>query len=386
MKVVVSNVFGPLNLGDFELFKKLIDIVNKEDVEISAIARDPELSAEHFSDINFHEQIGKSNRVVFRFIYLFFSFFYLISPRVAKYFLPESQYSALQSLKESDIVIACPGGFLEDSSFSFYVHLIQLYLATRLSKKVVLAPMSIGPARSAINKIFLKLVLRNVDKIYVRELVSADLCNSLNIDFTLSNDLAFDLKPRRSVSREDLALFTIINWNFPTSTDSSAQLDNYISSLVEAASYIHKSYGMSIGVIQQVASDRPAIDRFVYQLEKLDIPVVIEGEGYTPEEIMELISVAKIVVASRFHSAIFSLNVGTPVIPISYLPKTTGMLNLYGCHDLYLDIVDLESKKLLSYIDRLIHDESYYNQSLARINELLNDYKRFENECFSCWS
>ncbi|QXC33760.1 polysaccharide pyruvyl transferase family protein [Aeromonas sp. FDAARGOS 1407] len=388
MKIVVSNVFGPLNLGDFELFKKLVNMIESDAAQITAIAREPELSSYHFPNIEFCEQLGKANTWYLRFIYLFFSFIYLFSPALTKMVLPKSQYRALMNLRDSDITIACPGGFLEDSTFSFYAHLVQIFLAKKLSKKVVLAPMSIGPARSRINKFFLKRVLNEIDRIYVRELVSAKLCEELNINYVLSNDLAFELKVESTtqVIKTNRALFTIINWNFPTSDDPVHQLNNYINSLVNAALHLHYQYGFDIGVIQQVASDKPAIDRFVRELAKKNIPVTIEGDGYTPEKIMNLIASVKVVVASRFHSAIFSLNVKTPVVPISYLPKTSGMLELYNCKDICLDIVDLDSNELVMKLNKLLDEPEYYAEVLKRLSSALKNHKAFENDSFNCWS
>lgn len=387
-KIIVTNVFGPLNLGDFELFKKLVNIIEADNVQLSAIAREPELSSCHFPDIEFCEQLGKSNVWYLRFIYLFFSFVYLFSPALTKMILPKSQYRALVNLRDSDIAIACPGGFLEDSTFSFYTHLVQIYLAKKLSKKVVLAPMSIGPARTIINRFLLKLALNEIDRIYVRELVSAKLCEELNINYVLSNDLAFELKVESTaqVSKTNRALFTIINWNFPTSDDPVHQLNNYINSLVSAALHLHDQYGFDIGVIQQVASDRPAIDKFVCELAKKNIPVTIEGDGYTPEQIMNLIASVKVVVASRFHSAIFSLNVKTPVVPISYLPKTSGMLELYNCKDIYLDIVDLDANELSMKLNKLLDEPEYYVSIIEKLISALKNHKAFENDSSNGWS
>lgn len=386
MKIVVSNVFGPLNLGDFELFKKLIDIVDKEGVTISAIARDPDLCKEHFDNISFFEQLGKSEHIFSRVVYLIFSLIFVLSPAMSKLVLPKSQFEGLLSLKDSDITVACPGGFLEDSSFSFYTHLVQLYLASVLSGKVILAPMSIGPARSRLNRFCLKFVLNKVEKIYVRELVSAQLCDSLKINYILSNDLAFELNENNDSLRSDRALFTIINWNFPTSDNPDEQLDNYIDALVRSASYLNSDYGLSIGVIQQVASDRPAIDMFVERLALMDIDVKVEGEGYTPEMIMNVISCSKIVVASRFHSAIFSLNMKTPVVPISYLPKTSGMLDLYDCSELYLDIVDLDYQSLKAKIDFLLINPDNYHCTISKLSCSLEYYREFESDSINGWA
>ncbi len=380
MKIVITNVFGPLNLGDFELFKKLVERIDLTKNEVSAIARDSELCEKHFSKIDFFEQLGKAKSRYSRLFYLFLSLLFVFNKRIPKCFLPKSQFDALLKLEASDMVLACPGGFLEDSSLSFYTHLIQLYVASKLTKACILSPMSIGPVRSRIKRFLLKKTLSNVDKVYVRELVSSGLCRELAINHEISNDLAFEFNTKCDVNRKckNIAYFTIINWNFPLSKDKEYQLDNYINSLVETAIFIREKYGFNISVIQQVASDKPAIDRFLNELSKVGISTTTVGEGLTPDEIMLLISEANIVIASRFHSAIFSLNVGTPVVAISYLPKTTGMLDLYEVPELYLYITDLRACLLKEKCSSLLDDPVYYPNLRRR---LINNFVLHDKFC-----
>lgn len=383
MKIVISNVFGPLNLGDFELFKSLVSKIDLDEHDVSAIARDPLACSKYFESIEFHEQLGKAPSKLRRIFYLFCSYLFLSFPSIAIQFLPKSQSTALLKLKESDLVIGCPGGFLEDSTFSFYTHLLQLYIATKLSKRVVLSPMSIGPARSIINKFLLKKVLTRVDDIFVRELVSSKLCDRLSLPYTLSNDMAFEEKVNKDCSeRKNLALFTIIDWNFPTSSNPQEEFDSYINSLVSSALFINRKYGFEIAVIQQVASDKRAIDAFSERLSTYDVNVEINGEGMTPNEIMDYIRSSRIVIASRFHSAIFSINTKTPVVAISYLPKTTGMLELYNASELCLDIVDLKSSSINEKVDAFLNDDDSFNDIHQRIFNNISLYSRFDVDDF----
>ncbi|MBC6907473.1 hypothetical protein DWB84_18715 [Saccharophagus sp. K07] len=357
--VVVTNVFGPLNLGDFELFSALVEKVHKcsDRVSLSAIARDPELSKGFFPRVAFYEQLGKAEGAGLRLLRLSASLLFVKWKFPARVLLPKAQYDGLVELTKADLVMGCPGGFLEDSSCSFYSHLIQVFLAKKLAKKYMLAPMSIGPVRNRINKFLLLKVLKGIDAIYVRERTSLRLCESLGVECKLSNDLAFD-KFQNSVdsvaSSSSYFCMTIIDWSFPSAPDVASARKAYLDALSRTAVYVSRNFGLSLKIIVQVASDMPAIKDFCALLDGQGVDYCLVTDDLTPDNMMNLISKARLVIASRFHSAIFALNVGTPVIAISYLPKTTGMLDLYDAKELYVDIETVTSDRLINIAQRFL--------------------------------
>lgn len=374
MNVIVTNVFGPLNFGDYELFSELISVVESSgEHRIYAIARDPILCKDKFPKVTFFEQLGKSDKVSSRIFRLLSCFVFLISRRLAKAALPESQYAALAAMADADVAIGCPGGFLEDSSASFYAHLAQLYLASKLAKKTILSPMSIGPARSRVNRVLLKIAIKSASEIFVRERFSATLCDTLKLSCTMSNDLAF----RRFLSEKDLdrkeigqtLYLTVINWSFPNSEDPQKSLENYLEKLVSVTKKLVEQHCLSVRVLMQVASDLPAIERFMAGLSVAGVESELVGHGHSPVTIMEELSKARLVIASRFHSAIFSLNVGVPVMAISYLPKTTEMLQLYGCDELFVDIDSFSVLELYTQCDRFLNDEQEFYSIRRKMEE-----------------
>jgi colanic acid/amylovoran biosynthesis protein len=280
---------------------------------------------------------------------------------------------------------------LEDSSFSFYTHLVQLYLAKKLSKKVVLSPMSIGPTNSKINTMILKFVLKGIDIIFVREMFSKKYCESMGLASTLSNDLAFEkfnhkIVTRSGVSNQTLYV-TVINWNFPDTSNPSCYFERYIDSLVKVSASLSQKHNLKVKIIEQVSSDLPAINIFRKRLSDLGVSSDILGSNMSPIDIMDELSKAKLVIASRFHSAIFSLNVGVPVIAISYLPKTTGMLSLYEANELFFEINQLSYQELLDKCNLFITDENNYYDSRKKLSKgilkITDPFKYFVHSLFS---
>ncbi len=373
-QVVVTNVFGPMNRGDHELFKVLIEKLEKYDLKISAIARDPELCSTYFPNIQFYEQLGKCTegayfqQILSRVIYLILS---TLTPffNPLKYLLPDSQRKALDAISQADLVISCPGGFLEDSTPSLYTHLVQLLASVLFGKRIVMAPMSIGPIKAFLPKNILKFILLRVDAIFVREPISEKFCQQLGVSSKISDDLAFvnSNLAFESIDHEsnvNCIVATVINWNFPNSNDSNAARNKYIDSMSETLNNLHASTNLPVKLIVQVENDLPAIEKVRY---KLNMPCEIMYGVNTPEKIKELLGASFCLIASRFHSAIFSLSVGCPVIALSYLPKTSGMLDLYGLSDLHRPIDNFDPQEVASSLKKIASDRQKF---IARTKEL----------------
>jgi len=396
-KITVTNVFGPLNRGDHELFKVLVEKLRQYNVDISAIARDPELCSTYFPEISFYEQLGKCTKgshfwqIFLRIFYLFacISSPFLIFP---KYFLPLSQRKALDSIKQSDLVISCPGGFLEDSNYSLYMHFAQLLVAIFFKKTLVMAPMSIGPIQNKFSIKLLKFILNRTDKIFVRELNSKNFCDILEVESAVSNDLAFfDFsvldrnffygKSMRTNKPSHIAV-TVINWSFPRSKDPNLAKNLYISSMSKVLTKLHQYTSLPVKFIVQVESDLLTIEK-VKKL--LNFPCEILYDAKTPDKIKNVLENSYCLIASRFHSAIFSLSVGCPMIALSYLPKTSGMLDLYGLPELYRPIEDFEPDELAeSLIEMASNRETFkkkvigFIDSLKKVGDPFFDYLSFK--------
>jgi colanic acid/amylovoran biosynthesis protein len=157
---------------------------------------------------------------------------------------------------------------------------------------------------------------------------------------------------------------TVINWNFPNSNDSNAARNKYIDSMSETLNNLHASTNLPVKLIVQVENDLPAIEKVRC---KLNVPCEIMYAVNTPEKIKELLGSSFCLVASRFHSAIFSLSVGCPVIALSYLPKTSGMLDLYGLSDLHRPIDNFDPQEVASSLKNIASDRQKF---IARMKEL----------------
>ncbi len=70
------------------------------------------------------------------------------------------------------------------------------------------------------------------------------------------------------------------------------------------------------------------------------LDVGIDSDYHTPDELMEFLGSASLVISTRMHLAIMSLIVGCPVIAIAYEFKT---LELFESLDLSRYVIDMNS-------------------------------------------
>ncbi len=377
-KVVVTNVFGPLNRGDYELFRAALEMLHARGFDVEAVARDPDLCAATFDGVTFHEQLGKADRgalTIQRLLRVLRLAVAAITPWLpwAAVLLPARQRSAVRAIRSADAVIACPGGYLEDSRLSLYPQLVQLWVAAMSRPRLVLAPMSIGPVRGRFPRWLLKKILARADSVFVRETVSDEFCRELGIVPVISNDLAFLHErfraPVQTVeATPEYFAVTAINWSFPTGDRESASR-RYVASLIRTIDTIASHTGLPVKLLVQVENDLAAIEQVAAGVEA---PAEIVRDINTPEKIQRFLQHSYCLVASRFHSAIFALAVSCPVVALAYLPKTRGMLTLYEMEDLCFGIDGFDPDELANTLTRWGDDRAGFYRRCTALRQHLD--------------
>ena len=106
-------------------------------------------------------------------------------------------------------------------------------------------------------------------------------------------------------------------------------------------SLIHRKTGKPIYLFNQVRTDLPVCRR-IAEMAGCDVFVDFEDRG--PHEMRTIIANANFMVASRFHSCIFALLEGVPVLAISYNYKTEGIMDMLEMSDCVRDISSVSAR------------------------------------------
>ncbi|HDH44651.1 MAG TPA: hypothetical protein ENG66_04595 [Thermococcus sp.] len=107
--------------------------------------------------------------------------------------------------------------------------------------------------------------------------------------------------------------------------------------------------------------------RSLYEAIKLKENVeVIDTHGLTPYDLISLYASARLLIGTRFHSVIFALLSGTPVVAISYFgPKTFGIMKSLGLEQFVLDIGKANAEELKSIIQYVLEHEDQIRKKIS---------------------
>ena len=355
--------------------------------DIVGIAFDPASEREWMPECEWHERLGNKGdrRFAGKLVQLFAV---LICAAIAtsrlflplKHLLPKDQRSAVSALESARVAISCPGGYLEDSNRAYFLNLLQMLVARRLSAKVVLAPQSIGPVRSRLGRLALSFTLRRMDLIYVREQRSAVFIrNELgiqNLDIRRSGDLAF-WHSRRSPDglafeweklgvdpRKPIIGVTVVAWNFPGHADPRAAQHAYISALADLVNKVADEGTHQVVLFNQVSFDLPVAESLARKCPSL----IIDRDERDAALFASMIAQCDAFIGSRFHSCVFSLLGHLPTLAIAYLPKTEGIMIDLGLEEYSVPITSVTSDDLLRRFRHLMkHRESIGTRIAASV-------------------
>jgi colanic acid/amylovoran biosynthesis protein len=336
-------------------------------------------------------------------LYLFFAWIAVFVPRSRfDRFLPADQRKTLAAMRNADIVISAPGGYIHDTNLAYFIALFHIYLGTALGKTVVLAPQSVGPIEGYFSRWIARRVLSKVPYVCARESYSFDfLTEDLQLSATRvfrAGDSAFwnDEVERNSdlVDREYAKLgiqpsqgvfgMTVVSWTFPRSANAKVAHEAYVAAVARIADHISQTYQLTPIIFNQVSDDLPT----AFDVRKAaKHPIIIDGTSRDPSVLRALIARSAVFLGTRFHSCVFAMMAGRPTFAIAYLPKTEFIMNdlLLPTRHTPIDSVDVDTvlKKLSSDLDNLPLAEaeistaiSSYRSRFAKFNDIMTSVER----------
>jgi colanic acid/amylovoran biosynthesis protein len=394
MKFMIVNAFGRSNRGDSVLLDECIH-------EIRAKFPNAEIAGAVFEGIDtaraVHPTVAWSERIgnagggaagrIKAMVYLLAAWFSAWMPFLGR-LLPEKQRQTLDAIRNSDVVISAPGGYIHDTNFAYFIALLHIHLGTIMGKTVILAPQSVGPIERPLSRAVARHVLGKVPYLCARESYSWDF-------------LAHDLKlPEKNVYRTGDSAFwnshvednptlidgifqnlgaetgkpvfgmTVVKWSFPKSKTSAADLDRYTDAVARAADHMAETYGLQPVIFNQVSEDLPAS---LDVQRKAKCNVIVDQTSREPDILRAMIARSKVFLGTRFHSCIFSMMAGRPTFAIAYLPKTEYIMNDLKLTHRHtpIDAIDYDYM-----IKRLSEDYENLNQAENEIRGAVQVYQR----------
>lgn len=287
----------------------------------------------------------------------------------------------------ADVCVSAGGGYLYDDGsraarLNLVLRLLPLRTAHRAGKQVVLFSQSIGPFASRRLGSLVARALANYALVIVREEISASMCADLGLrNVSVCDDIAFALEPStppgnaRDLRGEVTVGVTVVN---ALPGVDAAGYARYREALAQGLIGALRGRDEKVAVISQVSAhagddDVRAGRELAQRLREADISARFINLGdVTDEEVAAVYGQLRLVVASRLHSAILALCAQTPVLALSYLPKTDGVFARMAMSDMVLPARRLEAARLETQLRAALADAG---QLAARVRAKLPEMR-----------
>ena len=400
MNITLTGITGALNSGDHALCASVITFLHEvyPAAVLTGIHRDPELQSRHFQNVRWVRQIGASNatnrikRRTRNLTGLGMAALKTTLRQRSAAGLPAADRAAYDALATADLVVGCPGGWLEDNHISIWANLIQLNVARANGVPIFFAPQSIGPfhktlSRRAAARLFCQakaIALRDpISENYVREKLS--VCQ---VPLRTFPDMAFyetgaDLATADAVLGKvtggapgRLAGTTVLEWSFPGAANPKKALQEYLGKIAETARELFRRQQIKTIFLRQIRDadgyegDRAIIAPFRSQIGEAGF---ICEDFLEPEVLRGVIRRCEVFWGTRLHANIFAMTQRVPVVGIAYQHKTQGIMSMMGQGDYVVSIDNFQPAQLVNLIEQALQNRQ---QIVATLDDKFKDLAR----------
>jgi len=404
MRITIISTYSWLNKGDAAIVLGTAHALRQvhPQAEITVVSMTPRVDLAPYA----HKQIGvvsgpfgyiyAPGRSLFYRMTLFVlhSLLMLAGLLVVRYqraaqlhWLPSQTRALVQKIADADLIIGVGGGYWTDNSRkAIYFHLWQTIGVLIAKRPMVTLGVSLGPFRSRWRSRLVGRVLNHVAAIIVREEESLAVARDMGIRPEILHryaDMAFALAPttqqQTSAARPDAPLrigVTARRYLFPHTADPAQAQAAYERTLATALDQLIARTNAEVIFLPQVIgpdndNDRLVQRRIVNLLQDKRQVTLLEN-NFSPNELIEQISALDFVIATRFHSAIFTLLAHVPVVAIAYEHKTTGIMQLLGLSQWVIPIEQVTAADILERCAILLRERTTVRQQIAQGVQQMN--------------
>lgn len=310
---------------------------------------------------------------------------------------PDQKYTH-NKFKNLDGLFVKGGGFLHSygswvDPYIMYFQLFDVFLARRYQIPVFILPNSIGPLKNSLAKSIVFKALKYAKVIFIREGTSLEFLKKHGFQAVKSPDLGFYLKPSKRCFKSYLidrkipiglkkcVAITLRPYRFDGKPNKDELYDNYLNEIKKFINGL-LSDDISVTLIAHTIGPSAHEDDTIPLLEIYDsIPkqenlVYLNDRDLNSEDLEKIYSYYDLVVGTRFHSVIFSLNVFTPAIAIAYGGnKAVGIMNDMDLSEFVVPIENPKADKLTELSYAAINNKEKYIDKIEKYKIKLENEK-----------
>jgi len=307
---------------------------------------------------------------------------------------PFYRKDVLENIKNSNLIISGSDEIFKETSslLSFDIMWLIIWwsmlfsrtwdvlIAKFIGKNLVMFPNSVGPFKTFIGRNLSKLALNNYDYVCVREPVSYNIVNSMNLSC-------------KKILTSDIALLLPLNADYCIPMENSIgvcpgvyeqgmpdkKIREYINAHAIALDMAIEKYDINVVFIPHYISGFKNDDLSVSEM-------IINNMKYknktkfiitnSVDEFKSLLNRMNFVISSKMHPAVYATSEFTPTLCIAYDHKQTGFfkdLNLSNC---VIPISDVTARKLWSKVEYIWNDKINIHNELKKIIPILKQKEK----------
>ena len=409
MKFLILGNHTCGNRGDSAILRGLIDAIHTLDksVQIDVMSRYPVSSAsllgrpvlkdglyEHMKQANNAAGVMGRVKKVLRRKYQHRVLLAKVtqSGRLSKVSVPKAFTDFVNTLEQYDAIIQVGGSFFVDLyGVSQFEHALCSFMA---KKPIYMIGHSVGPFNDPQFNEVANHVFANADALVLRETVSRDLMEQAGID-TQKVEQGVDTAWLVNRDAEDISLdYAVEHWlNVIGQRKTVAITLRDLAPFDKRLGTTQQAYEKAFAaMVNQLIADGYQVlalstctgigsynkdDRMVALKLK---PLLAQPEHYhvvmdelNDLEMGKLLGACQLTIGTRLHSAIISMNFGTPAIAINYEHKSAGIMKQLGMPEMAVEIRNLLDGSLQHKVTETL-------EQLPEINERLEQAVQAERE------
>ncbi len=329
-QVVMSGYYGFDNAGDDAILQAVHQEIqesrDKENIEITVLSNNPRETAVRYG-----------LRAVHRF----------------------NLWAVARVLFQCDGLISGGGSLLQDrtSTRSLLYYLSVIRLADFFQKPVYLYANGIGPVTRGKNRRRVKRAVERASVITLRDQDSAQQLRAMGVsrkDLKVTADPVQLLSPaspeegakllKEAGVTRDFAVISVRDWTY---------MGKFPRELAKLCDHLYTAHNLEVlFVLMQPVRDFP-VSREVQR--KMVKPSIILQEEVSPSQLMAILGQAKVCVAMRLHTLIFSGRMGVPLLGLVYDPKVESYLKDWGM-PVGGKVASFDGEKAIPIVDDLLKE------------------------------
>ncbi len=314
-------------------------------------------------------------------------------------------FGSLDSIARADLVLSAPGGPYIGEIYRGHElseHLLHLWIAEKLGKPVMIYGPSMGPFTTGRNRIRHRL-LDAVQVITLRDPISRQYLDELKVtgplvyvaaDSAFQDSVVIDAKRLEQIlvseeifdpANPHIPLIGVTpagaRWNYRNAAEPKIKQAEYVALMAQTVDHLIETYGCRVVFFPQLygrSSDLPLIQSIVDKTRYAD-QVCILSDRHDSDIQQAVISRMDMMIANRYHSAIFAIKQAVPVVCIAYEHKARGVMRQAGVEENLIDIGELSFEKLSAAIRRAWENRQAIRQQLQASVPILRKSARISS-------